>query len=137
MFTQKYNSRKQIGPFEINFYFACIGLPIMTFLIWRKGDYQQLLEIFITYKTPNVGLQSFLFFSGIGGFLITMNILLVVTLCGPIYINIAGTSKDVVLSFLGVAIFQDQELSLKFFVGLALSFLGVSYFTYAKMINIQ
>ena len=66
-----------------------------------------------------------------------MNILLVVTLCGPIYINIAGTSKDVILSFLGVAIFQDQELSLKFFVGLALSFLGVSYFTYAKMINIQ
>ena len=65
-----------------------------------------------------------------------MNILLVVTLCGPIYINIAGTSKDVILSFLGVAIFQDQELSLKFFVGLALSFLGVSYFTYAKMINI-
>jgi len=66
-----------------------------------------------------------------------MNILLVVTLCGPIYINIAGTSKDVILSFLGVAIFQDQELSLKFFVGLALSFLGVSYFTYAKMVNIK
>ena len=66
-----------------------------------------------------------------------MNLLLVVTLCGPIYINIAGTSKDVILSFLGVAIFQDQELSLKFFVGLALSFLGVSYFTYAKMVNIK
>ena len=108
----------------------------MTFLIWKKGDYQQLYDIFMTSQ-PNYGLQSFLFFSGIGGFLITMNILLVVTLCGPIYINIAGTSKDVILSFLGVAIFQDQEMSMKFFIGIALSFLGVTYFTYAKLINLK
>jgi len=75
----------------------------MSFLIWKRGDYIQLHDIFFT-ATPNFGFQSFLFFSGIGGFL-TMNILLVVTLCGPIYINIAGTSKDVILSFLGMAIF--------------------------------
>jgi hypothetical protein len=66
-----------------------------------------------------------------------MNILLVVTLCGPLYINIAGTTKDIILSFVGIAIFQDQKLSVPFFIGLVMSFGGVSYFTYAKisMIN--
>lgn len=93
-----------MGPFEINFYFACIGLPIMTYLIVKRGDIQTLKDIFFS-KTPEYGLIIFLGISGVFGFIITMNILLVVTICGPLYINIAGTSKDLILSFVGIAIF--------------------------------
>jgi len=63
-----------------------------------------LTDIFFS-KTPDFGLQLFLLISGVFGFVITMNILLVVTICGPLYINIAGTSKDIILSFVGIAIF--------------------------------
>lgn len=71
--------------------------------------------------------------SGCFGFIITMNILLVVTIAGPIALNVAGTSKDLILTFVGIAIFQDQKLSPAFLIGLAFSFGGAGYFTYNKV----
>jgi hypothetical protein len=78
----------------------------MLFLTIQSGDFWTLYEIF-TSATPNYGLQGMLLVSGAFGFVITMNVLLVVTICGPIAINVAGTCKDVILTFVGIAIFQD------------------------------
>ena len=75
----------------------------MLFLTMQSGDFWVLYDIFFT--GTNVGLQGMLLVSGGFGFIITMNILLVVTICGPLAINVAGTFKDVILTFVGIAIF--------------------------------
>jgi len=104
----------------------------MLFLTMQSGDFWTLFEIFAG-PNPNIGLCALLLVSGGFGFVITMNILLVVTICGPIAINVAGTFKDIILTFVGIAIFQDQKLSPSFLVGLALSFSGAGIFTYNKV----
>jgi hypothetical protein len=76
----------------------------MLFLTLQQGEFWALYEIF-TSATPNYGLQAMLLVSGGFGFVITMNVLLVVTICGPLSLNVAGTSKDVILTFVGIAIF--------------------------------
>jgi len=76
----------------------------MLFLTVQKGDFWNLYDIF-TSATPDYGLQSMLLVSGGFGFVITMNVLLVVTLVGPLALNVAGTSKDIILTFVGIAIF--------------------------------
>jgi hypothetical protein len=102
----------------------------------QSGDFWTLYEIF-TGPNPNVGLCAMLLVSGAFGFVITMNILLVVTICGPIAINVAGTFKDIILTFVGIAIFQDQKLTTSFLIGLALSFSGAGIFTYNKVSAMQ
>ena len=79
------------------------------------------------------GLIAMLMISGVMGFVITMNILLTVTLCGPIAMNIAGTMKDVLLTAAGFLFFPDDvDLSLSLFIGLGFSFSGATYFSYNK-----
>lgn len=79
------------------------------------------------------GLRAMLFVSGCFGFIITMNILLTITLCGPIGMNIAGTMKDVVLTTAGILFFPDDiTLSKSLFCGLGISFTGASYFSYNR-----
>ena len=104
----------------------------MLFLTMQSGDFWTLYEIF-TGPNPNVGLCVTLLVSGGFGFVITMNILLVVTICGPIAINVAGTFKDIILTFVGIAIFQDQKLTATFLIGLSLSFSGAGILTYNKV----
>ena len=82
------------------------------------------------------GLRAMLMVSGCFGFIITMNILLTITLCGPIGMNIAGTMKDVVLTGAGILFFPDDIiLSVSLFVGLGFSFTGASYFSYNKYLD--
>ena len=104
----------------------------MLFLTMQSGDFWTLFDIF-TGPNPNLGLCALLLVSGGFGFVITMNILLVVTICGPVALNVAGTSKDIILTFVGIAIFQDQKLSAPFLIGLALSFSGAGLFTWGKV----
>lgn len=136
VFTSKYNSQKQVAAFEINFYFACLGLPIMLFLTLNKGDFWDLYGIF-TASDPQVGLIVLLLVSGSFGFIITMNVLLMVIVCGPIALNVTGTCKDLMLTFVGIAIFNDQKITPSFIVGISLSFTGAGIFTYQKVSAIQ
>ena len=60
-----------------------------------------------------------------------------VMVCGPIALNVTGTAKDLILTFVGIAIFNDQKLTPAFIVGISLSFTGAGIFTYQKVTAIQ
>lgn len=108
----------------------------MLFLTLNKGDFWDLYGVF-TASEPQVGLQVLLLVSGSFGFIITMNVLLMVIICGPIALNVTGTAKDLILTFVGIAIFNDQKLTPAFIVGISLSFTGAGLFTYQKVSAIQ
>ena len=108
----------------------------MLFLTLNKGDFWDLYGVF-TASDPQVGLIVLLLVSGSFGFIITMNVLLMVIVCGPIALNVTGTFKDLILTFVGIAIFNDQKLTPSFLVGIALSFTGAGLFTYQKVTAIQ
>jgi len=47
--------------------------------------------------------------------------------CGPLALNIAGTLKDVGLTYAGFVLFDDVKVTNNVLAGLVLSFLGASY----------
>lgn len=108
----------------------------MLFLTLNKGDFWDLYGVF-TASDPQVGLIALLCISGCFGFIITINVLLMVIVCGPIALNVTGTFKDLILTFVGIAIFQDQKLTPAFIVGITLSFTGAGIFTYQKVSAIR
>ena len=71
--------------------------------------------------------------SGMGGIMITIATLLTVTTCGPSAVNIAGTLKDVLLTYLGFILFDDIKPTNQILVGLALSFTGAVTMTYMNV----
>jgi hypothetical protein len=68
-----------------------------------------------------------------GGILITIATLLTVTTCGPSALNISGTLKDVLLTYLGFILFNDVEPTNMIVAGLALSFTGATIITYINV----
>lgn len=60
-----------------------------------------------------------------------------VIICGPIALNVTGTAKDLILTFVGIAIFNDQKITPAFIVGISLSFTGAGIFTYQKVSDIK
>lgn len=108
----------------------------MLFLTLNKGDFWDLYGVF-TASDPQIGLIALLLISGSFGFIITMNVLLMVIVCGPIALNVTGTFKDLILTFVGIAIFNDQKLTPSFIVGISLSFTGAGIFTYQKVSAIK
>lgn len=97
------------------------------------GDISQLKKVMLHPAPGASGLRFMLLVSGSFGFVITMVILLTITLCGPIALNITGVLKDVVLTALGFFFFPDDvKLSQSLFCGLAISFTGATFFSYNK-----
>ena len=56
--TSKYNNDKKVTPFEINFFFASIGLPLMFAITTSNGDIQVLYDIFFREETRNPSLAA-------------------------------------------------------------------------------
>lgn len=65
-----------------------------------------------------------LLFSGTSGIVITLSILCVVQVGGPILVNVTGIIKDVFLTYLGFAFFDDLSPTAMVLAGLVLSFGG-------------
>ena len=65
--------------------------------------------------------------SSLSGIAQTLAMLSLVVVGGPIMINIVGTMKDVLLTYIGFAVFQDMELTNMVLGGLAISFAGSSH----------
>ena len=127
MIASKYNEDKKIVSFEINFFFALIGLPLMTFLSIYNGQMDMLTD---ALTGDNMQLKGLIIISGCSGILITISSILTVTLCGPIAQNIAGTIKDVGLTFIGFFFFDVKKATPAVQAGITMSFMGASYFTY-------
>ena len=66
------------------------------------------------------------------GVLITLAVLCVVFIGGPIAVNISGIVKDVFLTYVGFIFFDDQEFNFYVAFGLALSFVGAINWVYQK-----
>lgn len=64
--------------------------------------------------------------------MITISSLLTVTALGPLAINIGGVVKDVGLTYLGFAFFDDIQPTALVLSGLVVSFLGAAYYSYDK-----
>jgi hypothetical protein len=106
VFTAKFNENKTLTAFEINFFFASIGLPLSLYLTIYQGDIMTLYEVFFTNNLSS-NLAPLVMLSGSFGICITITSLLTVTICGPLAINIAGTIKDVALTYAGFLFFDD------------------------------
>ena len=71
--------------------------------------------------------------SAICGFSLSLAMLSLVMLGGPIMINIVGTLKDVVLTYASFVFFDDTKCTKMVLVGLAVSFAGASFSLRSKL----
>jgi solute carrier family 35 protein len=127
-----FNEGGKINSFEINFYFALITLPLMSFLTVSNGDFEHLWAALCGQDTTQTLL---IILSGISGIAYTMSSILNVTLCGPIAQNIACTIKDIGLTYVGFIFFKSSNLTVASAVGISKSFMAASYLTYTNFKN--
>ena len=114
----------------MNFYFAIIGLPLSLFVTIYTGEINEL--IFEKHSFQDVVM---ILLSGMFGILLTINYVLMVSIASPLSPNIAGTIKDVALTYFGFIFFNDVKLTLNIAVGISISFIGASYFAYSKYLE--
>jgi len=55
-----------------------------------------------------------------------------IKLAGPVAVNITGTLKDVILTYVGFIFFDNVEMTNPVLVGLVFSFTGAAYISYTK-----
>jgi len=97
---------------EINFFFACLGLPLALFVTIYTGEIYELTSIMENQDfNTNVWFVSYVVISGMMGIAITLSVLMVVTINGAIAQSIVGNMKDVVLTFVGFVFFDDAPLT--------------------------
>ena len=72
----------------------------------------------------------YILISGVMGIVITLSVLMLITINGPISQSIVGNMKDVVLTWIGFMFFDDATLTSLVFCGLALSFLGAALYAF-------
>jgi hypothetical protein len=121
-----------VTPFEINFFFASIGLPLMSAITIYNGDINVLYDVFFNEQTRDGSLGMCIMISGSFGIAITMTSLLTITICGPIAVNISGTMKDVALTYAGFAFFDNVIASPSVIAGLCSSFGGAAFYSYDR-----
>ena len=136
MVTSKYNEDKKVTAFEINFFFACMGLPLMLAITLMNGDIYVLYDVFLNESTRNESLGALILISGANGILITMTSLLTVTVCGPLAVNISGTIKDVALTYAGFVFFENVVANGSVVTGLLFSFGGATFYSYDRYLNL-
>jgi len=71
--------------------------------------------------------------SGVSGIMITLSVLMCIKLAGPVAVNITGTLKDVILTYVGFMFFEGVEITTPVMVGLVFSFAGAAYISYTKV----
>ena len=101
-----------------------MGLLLLTIYNCLLTDnYQQLLSV---WSDPEMGSTALVLFlsSGLLSISITLSMLSVVILSGPIMINVVANLRDVFLTYAGFALFEDQSCTYLVLIGLGISFAG-------------
>jgi len=123
VYVQALNADKKLSSFDINFFFACVGLFVtLIYNCLVTSDYQQLSENYFTENGNTFALM--LGGSGAAGIVLTLSVLSVCATGGPIMVNVTGTIKDVFLTYVGFAFFNDTKVTESVLLGLTLSFAG-------------
>jgi len=131
-----YNEKKVVTAFDLNLFFALIGLPLTLMITFQTGELSSLMEVF--FGSPENQYQvdksmiCYMLISGSFGIVITITSLLCVTINGPISMNIGGIFKDVGLTYAGFVLFSDATATISQIAGMGLSFSGAAYFCYSK-----
>lgn len=137
--TSVYNQKKMVNAFDLNFYFALIGLPLSLAITSHTGEFAELTNMLMNgsgkQDDDSAGMVTCILISGTFGILITMTALLCVTINGPISMNITGIFKDVGLTFAGFLFFSDTKLTVPSAIGMSISLLGAMYFCYMKYLD--
>mgnify|MGYP000748917462 CR=1 FL=1 len=104
-----------------------MGLVLSTIYVCVVTDeYTQLVH----YASLPEGGPTFVamtLFSGSMGIIITLSVLVVIVVGGPIMVNVTGTMKDGLLTYAGFVFFDDSKVSPMVLLGLGLSFAGATF----------
>lgn len=120
--------------FEINFFYAWVGLPLLLTYSIYSGEIYMISDVFhIGDANHRFNFLLLLFLSGSLGIAITMTSLLVVTLCSPFTININGNIKNAFSSVLGFVIFDNEIPSLNVISGILIGFSGSCLYAYDEL----
>ena len=128
----KSNWSSIISPFEINFFFAIVGLMTsFAYNFFLSDNYVEMKELAAsTEANPDELLMPLMALTGVLTVVLTISILAVVMLAGPTMVNIIGTMKDVILTYLALFYFiapdQTECCDVVFLVGLGISFIGAA-----------
>ena len=133
--SQKFNEDKSLKPFDINLFFAMLGMPIMMGVTQYTGDNQELINILILGKYKDLTHIVSLILSGTLGLILQISGLVTIATCGGITMNIAGVSKDGALTLAGFIFFSDANTSIPSMIGITISFLGAIYYMVNNVMN--
>lgn len=138
VYFNKVNNDNKVTAFEINFYFAWVGLPILLAYTLYSGEIYLLSDILETGNpTDRFNFMLLVFLSGSLGIAITMSTLLVVTLCSPFALSITGNIKNAISAVFGFMIFDDQKTSPLIVSGILVGFSGSCLYAYDELMNIR
>ncbi len=120
---------------ESNFYYATSGVivaGIYTFIITDR--YMEWVKL---ASDPEGGTLFSLMMGGSAFFaaVFTLSMLIVVRVSGPLMINITGTARDVILTYLGYALFPDSVATVSAMIGMAFGFSGALHHMHFKFSN--
>eukprot|EP00347_Sterkiella_histriomuscorum_P018313 403345983 len=132
VYVSKVNKEKKVLPFEINFYFACCGLPVALFYTIYMGEVGEFQTIFSLQQDfySQLGFIAHFTVSGVFGIVITISMLMLITINGPIAPYFVGAVKDIFLTIFSFVYFNDASFTHMVGLGLLLSFCGVAVYTY-------
>lgn len=119
----------QLTTFEINFYFGIVGLVFsIVYNTLISANLSQFGDL-IAHNEGSVLKTLFLLSApALSGVCLTIASFICVDTGGPILVNIAGTIKDVLLTYASLLFLGEHEVppSTLALAGLALSFIGVA-----------
>lgn len=131
MYFNRVNKDNRVTAFEINFFYAWVGFPVLLTYSLYSGEFYQLTDVLsVENPTDRFNFLLLLFLSGSMGFAITMSVLLVVTLCTPFTINITGNIKNAISAVLGFILFDDIVASTTVVTGILIGFSGSCLYAY-------
>ena len=148
-YVNKHNKAGAITPFgkslsfelistsvvESTFYFASSGVivgGIYTFILTDR--YME----WVTLATDPEGGTLFSLLMAASAFyaaIFTLTMLIVVRVSGPLMINITGTTRDIILTYLGYVLFDGSVATATSLIGMAFGFAGAIHHMHYKFSN--
>ena len=137
--TYVYNDKGVLNVFDLNFFYAVIGLPFSYIVTSYNGEFAKIYSVLsggeFLGSMPPPKMKMYMIISGGLGIWINMFALLCVTINGPISINLTSVFKDFGLTYVGYLIFSDDKVTPAGLLGIALSFFGASYYLWTKYVE--
>jgi len=123
------NKTKSLGKFGALLYNSIIAIPMLALISFILGDFDTLLTFPYLY---DFGFWSCFFLSGICGFIINVSVVWCTQSNSALTTSIVGQTKNVLVTAVGIYLFNDFTPTLATTTGITISILGSSFFAYHK-----